>query len=75
MATIPYPLIWGSGDVRIRVEDKVSDVHFERKPVSGDIAHLPHDRLGRLNYSEVTIQFPMYFRDDPLTREELHNWV
>ena len=57
-ATIPYPLIWDRGDLEVRVENKVFEVHFERRyrqegdtPVFGgriisaSNMELPGDRL------------------------------
>lgn len=74
-ATMPYPLIWDSGDLEIMVEGKVFEVHFKRRyrqygdpPIVGfgsrihSAPHmeLPYDRLGRVAYTELTIQVPMY---------------
>jgi hypothetical protein len=89
-ATIPYPLIWDSGALEILVEDKIFEVRFERRyrqegdaPVTGGrIIAAPHqewlqDRLGRVAYTALAIQFPIYvpYYDMGERDEELKRWV
>src|SRR5215208_2255159 len=86
--SIPYPLVWGHGNLEICVEDKVFKVHFERRfRQAGDSAvfgssiisvknlELRQDRTGSVSYTELTIQFPMYVMYDTTSREELYGWV
>jgi hypothetical protein len=89
-ASFPYPLIWDSGELAIRVEDKTFHVRFERQhwqdtdqgPPSGPriIAtnlELPYDRLGRIAHTTVEIQFPMSgeFAPGTVNDQELVRWV
>lgn len=84
--SFPYPLKWDRGNLDVRIEDKVFEVHFERQyredmsqgpPDSGLIApnqELQYDRLGRVAYTRVEIYFPMYVEHDVMD-PELPNWV
>jgi len=89
-ASITYPLIWDSGELEIRVEEKVFKVRFERRyrqrgdtPVIGgriveaSNMELPQDRLGRVAYTKLEIQFPMHvpYYDMGARDEELHQGV
>jgi hypothetical protein len=89
-ATIPYPLIWDSGDLEIRVEDKLFKVHFERRyrqegeasVIGGRIIAAPHqewpqEHLGRVAHTALAIQFPTYvpYYDLGERDEELKRWA
>jgi hypothetical protein len=69
--TIPYPLIWDSDDLEIRVEDKVFKVHFgwryrqegDAPVIGGRIIYAPgmewpQDRLGRVVHTTLEILSP-----------------
>jgi hypothetical protein len=86
--TFPYPLKWDRGELDVRIEDRVFEVHFQRQyrsdsdpAVSGSgirsATNLEYerDRLGRAAYTRVEIRFPMDVEHDFENREELLSWV
>jgi hypothetical protein len=86
--TFPYPLKWDRGDLDVRIEDKVFEVHFEREyrrdsdPAvsgSGILAssnlELERDRLGRAAHTRVEIRFPMYVEHETDNPWPLLDWV
>jgi hypothetical protein len=85
--TIPYSLLWNNEDLEILVNDRVFEVHFQRKDrqrgdeeatgsgiVEASGLTLPQDRLGRVSYTAVEIRFPMYVQNDIGNSENLENW-
>ncbi len=69
-ATIPYALIWGEGQLEIRIETMIYGVMFKRKPSeesdpkaiaakgSAQVLEIRHDRLARSANTFVEIIFP-----------------
>jgi hypothetical protein len=86
--TFPYPVKWDRGDLEVRIEAKVFEVHFERRyrqqndarvsgsgVVSATNLEYERDRLGRAAHTYVEIRFPMYVEHDLANQWELLKWV
>jgi hypothetical protein len=89
ITAFPYPLIWDSGVVDMRVQGKDFKVGFKRtyrqqgdgipnpgwSPGIGETSNveIPYDTHGLAAYTVVEIAFPMYVEPEP--DDQLRGWI